>query len=366
MSVIQGVITECPRIQDRLNNAWQFSTGILPDEVAPLGTYLVSPSNTQLVTRQIIPGGGKVRTARYTYWQRDLESTVKSNQPNPACGVGEDPQDAYQDYTLDTSINLQSQGISLTAEQLEGVCDPNSGILEQVIMKDMSGLRRRVSSEITAQACALFGTWGSGLFTAGNDPGEVTAQDEYVLRTTLPNGEISKRAHTRLFNALEDIGYNRSALIFGGGTMREFYQLYQAGCCSNEGLDLAELMAQFGFAFAYDKRVASELTNNGALVIAPGALQVLQYGRASWTNGMRPEVFDTANYLHREIIDPATGYLYDWTMQHDCGTITSNLTWTGKTIGLPADMFASGDDYEGVTYVNKVLVNNCDEPECAE
>ena len=93
------------------------------------------------------------------------------------------------------------------------------------------------------------------------------------------------------------------------------------------------------------------------MAILPGALQLVTYNRSSWKAAL-PIPAEAANYYHAAVADPMAGLVYDWTMKDDCGVVTSNLTWTGKLIALPNDMFATGDPYEGVTGVAKITITN--------
>jgi hypothetical protein len=45
-------------------------------------------------------------------------------------------------------------------------------------------------------------------------------------------------------------------------------------------------------------------------------------------------------------------------MKDDCGVINIVGYANTKLVGLPTDMFAVGDEYRGVTFVNKILVTN--------
>ena len=235
-------------------------------------------------------------------------------------------------------------------------------ILSQLLLREMDVLRRGVATRISQQSAALFGTWGAdgGYFTAGNAVGNVNTSDEFVLNTLKPSStDIDTRFWIRLRNALDDIGQAGTVAIFGGKTLREAFQTSFAGCCSDQGLDMGRLFELFGYGFAYDRRLETALGSvNKSLVVAPGALQVLQHVRSPWRDGMPAEVMAGANYAHKAVIDPQLGTVYDWSVTDDCGAVSMNLTWTGKVVGAPNDIFNASDVNTGITYVNKVLVTN--------
>jgi hypothetical protein len=45
-------------------------------------------------------------------------------------------------------------------------------------------------------------------------------------------------------------------------------------------------------------------------------------------------------------------------VKDSCGTLSMTLTYTGKVIAMPTDLFAVGDEYEGVTYAAQGVVVN--------
>lgn len=361
MSTVSDVLTACPTIQAKLTDAWQAGNCVGADDRMPHLQFLLSQENTRPIKMMIAPGGGKVRTVQVIYNQRLLESTLTSNQPNPNCGVGEPPEDNQQSYTLDTGVNKQTQGFELTRDAVESVCRGNGEIFAEQMFREIDVLRRGVATLAATQSAALFGTWGNGLFTTGVDPGEVTANELHVktLTTVAANTINLIDSHPVIWNAWEDIGGCGSPFIVGGTTLQHYYQATRHGCCADQGIDLSGIVAEFGYAFARDRRIATALSSEDkALIMSPGAHQLLQYTASPWRDGMPAEVYGGANYLHREIADPMTGLVFDWTVEDDCGTITSNLTWTGKVVAMPDDMFAAGDVYAGFNGVAKIKVAN--------
>lgn len=346
-----------------LNSVWQTGEMIGADERMPFAEFMMMPVNRQGITTTISPGSGKVRNVQVVYMQRLTEDVVNANQPNPNCGTGEDQGDLNTNYTLDTSVNQQSPGFRLTRPMLEEVCRDNSVLFQTLFQRDMDVLRRKVATVISQQGSALMGGW-SDYVPTGNDPGEVNVSGQFVFRT-ITSGVHNKQGWLQLYNALVDSGLGTNPFLVGGTQMREYFQLSQSGCCANDGLDVGRLFQLFGYAYAHDVRVQAALGGgvlaDGAdnfMVVKPGALQLVQYLANPWKDGFPPQIDASANYAHFSVIDPKTGFQYDATMQDDCGAVTSNLTWTGKVIGLPNDMFATGDPYEGITGVVAGIVSN--------
>lgn len=347
-----------------LDDVWRVGKGIGLDERMPLLQFLTLPVNTQGITTLISPGGGKIRNVQVVYMQRKTEDTVNEDQPNPNCGVGVDPGDLSTNYTLDTSQNWQSDGFKLTRQQLEDNCRDNGQTFSMLMQREMDVLRRKVATVTAEQTSVLTGTWSSDV-TTGTAVGTVDAATEQLQIATLnSDGTINKRGWRLLQNALEDSGFPSNVFLAGGGTMRGYMQDSLAGCCANEGIDVGRMFQLYGYAYAYDKRLTVALDALGGgegqdqwLNIAPGALQLIQYNAAPWKDGFNiPDA--ASNYHHQVLFDDMTGLTFDLTLQDNCGTVTANLTWTGKVIGLPGDMFATGDPYEGMTYVTRGVVEN--------
>ena len=338
-----------------LDTVWTTGEMIGADERMPFAQFLMTPVNRQGVTTLITPGQGKVRNVQVVYMQRLTEDTVNTDQPNPNCGAGEDQGDLSTNYTLDTSVNIQSPGFRLTRDMLENVCQDNGALFNRLFMRDQDVLRRAVATEVSSQGMALTGGW-SDYVPTGTTDGTIDA-GKYVFQT-ITGGVYNKMAWMKLYNALTDSGLGTNPFLVGGTMMREYFQLSQNGCCANDGLSIDGLFAQFGYAYAHDVRVQAAL-GGGVLatgaddfaIVKPGALQLLNYTASPWKDGFPPQIDQSANYWHGVVNDPMMGWNYDVTMEDDCGTVTVNQTWTGKVIGLPNDMFATGDPYEGITGV---------------
>lgn len=361
MSIIADVLTACPTIQDTLNAQWGSPNCVGADEKYPHLQFLLSDANRRPISMNMTPGGGKTRQIQLTYYQRLLESTVASDQSNPNCGVGVFQEDANITYSIDTTINKQSQGFRITPTYAENVCRGNGEIFAYQMFRDMDSLVRRVATLAANQSATLYGTWGNGLFTTGTDPGEVTANELHVktLTTVASNTINLLDSHPVIWNAWEDIGGCGAPFIVGGTTLQHYYQATRHGCCADQGIDLSGIVSEFGYSYARDRRVAVALgSEDKALIMSPGAQQLIQYLRSPWKDGMPAEVNAGADYIHTSVMHPGTGLLFDWTVNDDCGVVTSNLTWTGKVIGMPDDMFASGDVYAGWKGVAKIKVLN--------
>ena len=331
------------------------------DERMPATEFLTSDVNKRDIQQLISPGNSKIRTVEVVYSPRLTENTAQTDVANPLCSSANVRGDLSKTYQFDTAQNLAS-GEVIAANRLNEVCEDNGAKLARIIGKHIDLVDRLVATDTSNALATLSGTWGSGIFTTGNAEGNVNASNEFVM-TTLKSGSTTDpnpMAWARLRNALEDIGMPSSVFIVGGRTLREYFQATNAGCCADSGIDVGAMFGTYGYAYAYDKRVAASTALNSqakAMVLAPGAVQILNFTQAEWKDGVAIPM-EAGNYYHGGIVSPRFGLRYDLIMKLDCGELHVNVIATTKAIGLPGDMFATGDEYEGITYANKVLVTN--------
>lgn len=348
----------CPNIQTALDEAWAVGRSPGADDRLPVAEFLVSPANRRGIVSEILPGRGKIKTVEVRYRPRGTEAGIAEDQANPNCtGTGYYGNNITE-YTIDPDQNLQSsEQIPIDVNEL--ACQDNASYFAEKIAWHIDRMDRRVATELNTQAVALSGEWSKSIPQAGIQPGEVNALNQLVIATLTSGGALNPQGWTILRNALEDSGFPADVFIAGGGTMRTYFQQIMAGCCGDNGIDLGQIMAQYGYAYAYDKRLKNALgSDNEFMVFAPGALQVLAYTRAEGKAAFGEIWNQSSNYLYTTVASPRLGLPYDLTVKDDCGTLNMTLTATVKTIGMPADQFAIGDDYEGITYVAQGVVTN--------
>ena len=356
-----SVLNACPKLQVKLDDAW--TTGMTPTEHMPGAEFLTDGMNNRGIKQMIVPGNGKVRTVEVRYKRRLLEENVAANQANPNCTATDKYGDNVTSETIDPAVNLQANTlININDDRL--ACD--DAFTDAVAML-VDVMDRKVATQTSTQAVALAGSWGADVPSAGSiTNGSVTNDILYQLAFNGTTGAPMPKIWPQLRNALDDSGFPADVAIFGGNTMREYYQLLSAGCCTNDGIDLSEIMAQYGYAAMKDKRIATALgSQDSYIVIAPGALQVLNYSRAEGQPMWGAILGGGAgsNYFMTTVRSPRLGLTYDLNAKDDCGNLNITLTATTKTIGLPNDLYVEpvasgsgatdGDEFYGVTGVVK-------------
>lgn len=335
-----------------------------PTEHMPEAEFLTSSTNNRDIKQMIVPGNGNVRTVDVRYTRRLLEENVDANQPNPNCTATDKYGDNVASYTIDPAVNLQANRlININDNRL--ACGDN---FKEAVAQLVDVMDRKVATLIATQSVALAGAWGADVpSTTGTiTNGVVKNGTFYQLAFDGTTGAPKPSIWPDLRNALDDSGFPDDVALFGGNTLRRYYQYLAAGCCTNDGIDLSEMMAQYGYAAAKDKRVADALgSQDSYIAIAPGALQVLNYSRAEgspiWGNILGGGA--GSNYFMTVVRSPRLGLDYDLNATDVCGNLNLVLTATVKVVGLPNDLYVApvasgagatgGDEYYGVTGVVK-------------
>jgi hypothetical protein len=324
-------------------------------EPMPFFEWLNSPVNKSDLEQTIAPGQGKVRTVNLRYRKRLLESNVAINQPY-TCAATETIGDCLQPYTIDTSQNIQ-ESKKIPVGFLNTSCQNNADYFMETLMMMIDVLERKAASNASTQAGAAFGKWATDV---------AVTSDEFVVNTLKP-AAIDASAPNPLAlqyinTALIKTGYCAPWVGFGGDKLYNYIQTMRTGCCSSTGVDLAQQLAQFGMAWMYDRRIMNSIgtfaDQDKGLIVMNGALQLLTWNQNDWKVDIDPVLKSGQNYFLGKINSPRTGIPIDINVKDDCGVVSIVLTFTGKVISMPLDMFPVGDIYQGVNFVNKVKVTN--------
>ena len=353
MSYAPSVLADCPDIQLELNNYFVNCNSASLEEATPVFDFLMSSINRSGYSQQVAPGQGKLRNIVLRYSQRILESEV--TQPG-TCERSCDATTKRGDLTTTCSIDpCQYWEVQehINVQDFREACRNNFDIVNEKLMAMMSVLRRKIATAMTEELIALIGPWNAMVEgTNGN----------YLEVQTLKTGseDISPNAFEEIQAAIMQTQYCNGSVIFSGRDLWKYYRLMLAGCCSNQGLALGEILAQYGQAVMYDARLQKAFADaSKAIVVQPGSVQVVTYNEND--NGIAGAAGITtgANYQSMLIFDPKTGLPIDLTLKDECpGDISIFMRANTKLCGLPDDLYAPGDDMEGVVYVNGIDVVN--------
>jgi len=358
-------MVECPNLQASLDQYFQTCNSRRLFEPAPLFEFLNSDFNRGAANYSALlaPGEGKVRTAYLTYTQRILESAVTTPGTTRNCAA------TTQRGNLSTHCDIDTTAYEYVEEKIVNtdfrrVCESNGSIVAGKMLDMISALERKVATKVTTQAVALIGGVNSTIaagdkvtVNSGINVGE-TYLKIATKKSAAAGGDIDPTAFATLdYLAMQNALCN-NAPIFGGEIFR-YAQLMRAGCCANTGISLEKIMDLYPNPVFYDKRVWQAMGSiNDSIMIQPGALQIVWFNENNDGIANAAGITVGTNYQKQIIYSPNTGIPIDLTMKDDCGTLHINMYANPKLCGLPYDLFATGDEMEGETFVYGVRIVN--------
>jgi hypothetical protein len=355
MSTCITTLPACPNIQDQLVGDFSdFDYGRLREKAGFL-EYIVSPDNTRDIVQNVSPGNGKLRTVELTYTPRVLETQVATNA-NKVCTSTQDFGAATTSYSLNPTTDGVSIDFRVTPLNLATICEPNEQWVSKVINYMIDAAVRKIHTQVATQLSALVGGFAVG---DANQDGTAIAANTKVLSSKMAS-TLGYAPDYRFISELEftamNSGYGSAPLFFGWGEALKSFSQLRAACCADNGMNMGELASTSGMAFLADKKIGSVFGANYFVGLASGAVQLLQYNEYAGPRGIN--YIDTEIYKQTVIVDPQTGIAFDFTAKLDCGVWHFQIKKAFKLVGMPTDMFCVGDDYRGVTYVNKYQIVN--------
>lgn len=346
MSYLSSQYVQCETIQSMLDEQFVLSNAAL--DPMPALEAILATQQANGISQSVSDGSGKVKTVKLVYENRLLESAVTDSSGARTCTTTTETFDNYATYSIDPTVWLKAEEKFDTVD-LATVCTTDvQQMIAKKINKIIDVLDRKVATQTAEELVGLTGKWNSNVTGVnGSDELQIATFISAAAKTVDPTGISS------LDIALMQTGYN-VPIIVGGTTLYAYQKHLNAGCCSTTGVNVLDLYNQFGKAFLYDKRIVTALGGdyNKSMVFNAGAVALITYNEA-------PQVAQLgANYAKMRVNSPRTGIAYDIVMSDNCGTISVLGYANTKLVGLPTDMFAVGDEYRGVTFVNKIKVVN--------
>lgn len=340
MSYLSTIIQDCPALQFQVNEVFNDGNSQFIAEPLPLLEFLASQANNAGLSQQVGGRNGKRRTVEVTYFPRLLESTVQSGIAD--CSAGSVEGNGITSYSIDDTTAVHRK-ISFSATDLADACNNNAQYAAERILALIDVVERDLATQVATDVAALKGKWANTV--------TVDAQDNLEVDITLASGDISPIVHQVINRATRKTLFPNHVII-AGDELVNYYERTIAGCCSNQGLDLADMFARYGRAVMYDDRLATALGGDEfGLAIGVGSIALLNYTESGWKQGMPQEAFIGSNYAQMMVVSPRTGIPMDLKISDNCGTITISVTGNVKAVGLPDDLFPTGDKYDGVNFV---------------
>ncbi len=363
MSYLSSALVACETLQGRLEDFWQATDAQGADENMPLAEFLVNPINRRGIETAILPGQGKKRRVRVTYFQRLTEDTVEENGDNPVCEASNEYGNLSTDYEMPDDNMVSSEKVGL--DNLKDFCEDNNSYFLSRLAAHLDVIERKVASQWAAEAVLLAGKWGAlgqtdSLFQSGTAAGQINGSDEFVWTTRYSDGKINPESWWDLRFALNKIGYGGNVALIGGSTGFKYFGATQVGCCADSGVDVANAMASYGYGYAYDKRLTTALgSEDKAMVFVPGSIVPLWYRENEIKDGIPLINYNGANTIWTTVFTRRLGLPVDLTINVPCGKdVHMGVATATKLIALPLDQFATNDPYFGKNGAAKIVISN--------
>lgn len=352
-------LNACPNLQLELNENFNTCNAAMLREESPLFNFLLNPANTGRVQYAVAPGRAKVRTVELRYDQRINTNETVANVANPTCTSTTERGDYITSYTIDTSENI-------TIEQLFELDDwiticRDGGTLLATKIQMMIDTLVRARAKKTAQEVAVLiadAQWDDSVAASGLT---VNGSNQLVTSTLKPSStDLSTLALMDIDQALQMTNYCAPVFIGGGILLPRYYDMLNAGCCASAGVDMSELLRAKGKYVTLDKDIINATANyNLSWAIEVGSLSLIEFVKNEIYQDpyIASQIQDAAtNY--KVLTDPKSGHRIDANITLTCGKIHVQLVSTAKAVGLPADMFGTGDTMRGVKFINQILITN--------
>lgn len=349
MSYLSSQNVQAETIQLELDS--QFVNCPTPLENIAALEAIINTQQASGIAQSVSDGSGKVKTIKVTYEQRALESAVTSETAARVCTTTNQTFDNYTTYSIDPLYH-ETYGEKFSIDELATMNSTFPAFLAKKIAKVVDVIERKVATKSAQELVALYGKWDSAVETS-----YTVSSDKLQVSTfiTAAGKQIDYTALSTIDIALMMTGYCAPAIIVGGTTLYAYGKHIGAGCCSTTGVNIMEMANSFGKAILYDPRVSTALGSvNESLVFQAGSVALIHYNKYNPADAVNA----SPNYSQFKVNSPRTGLPIDIVINDTCGVISIVGYANTKVVGLPSDMFATGDTKNGVKFVNKILVSN--------
>ncbi|REJ84528.1 MAG: hypothetical protein DWQ44_08990 [Bacteroidetes bacterium] len=357
-----NLIANCPDIQDELNNYFLECDASALRQPAPFFDFLWSDLNRSGIQQMIAPGGGKIKKVVLRYDQLIMEDeATEVNMLEKSCTAETKRGELTESYTIDPSSGFQFEELISAADYAYG-CKSTEWYLAKKIQKLIDATVRKAQTVLAERAVALVGNWDAEV-----DPVVDVGGVDFLKVATKKTGssDINPGAFEDIDAAALLTNFCTTPLIFSGTSLWKYYRTMLAGCCSAQGIDLSEMLSQYGKAVMYDRKLAAALGGNDfAVMTMPKVLQPIYYTANDDLNhdvlaaiGGKA-VFTGANYMKLVVQDPQSGLPVDLTIADNCGDVSLITRACVDVKPLPTDIFPSAHSMSGVTYFAGIKVVN--------
>jgi hypothetical protein len=309
---------------------------------------IISPENVGSSPVEILSlqdGNGKLRTARVvskTQFASDWAVDGDTAEDVNICDDGVEPE-PFEDFVkIDDAIGF-AQPLQFSHSKLKEYCENPQVFMQSYLNEALRTVRERWDRRILAAVEADIGV------NYEHDGTQTAAGNYKSINLINADGTPNYLAFSEMELDYENNNLNGTPIIVGQGNWAQYYKLQNLVCC-NEAVPFGDVSAE-GAYFYKDQHANSVLGANNALVIAPGATQLITYQENA--------SLDINNDLvkHITIPDPVYGNAIMWDLDFKWDECTKSYKWLAKTYfkvynTFQAEAFPSGSplgDRNGMT-----------------
>lgn len=331
----------CPNVQESLELA--FKANHLKLEPTPFVDFLLSDVNAGDIQRMQAPGLSKRKTVELTYQQRIAESDVSSTI-DFTCTGGDEYGICTESYSIDPAVGSYIKR-SVNPDDIATICEDGEMYWAKLIASMMDGCARQLETRAITGAQLLIGNYAS------NDTNGVVGTTKTVAFVD-GSGDFSLDAYKELIFSAKQMGFTSAPIVFGSNETTKYFTEVAHGCCATTGIDIGSFVnANEMVYFDTLGRVDTNWAANNFFMMEAGAMQIIWYLRFQ---GYEPlNISSTTTNSRSVLVDPRRNMPFDVRVTENCGTLTVEVALANDIVGLPSDMYPTGDRLDGVTLVNK-------------
>lgn len=300
------------------------------------------------------------RAVELVYGQRYLESTV-STTGRIQCETFSVDGETSAVYELDPDDGVR-HGFSVTMSELEERCGDDAMYFVKELKKSMDVCVRKLETLAAIHVLAGGGKFAKDFIengTAGTNAAKTGA-------AKLSNGGINTEM-------MEIIAQNSTAneypsvYVFGGFAWDAYARALGAAVGNTElGIDAGAYKTANGYNWLFSDKIQMNASNdNDAVALMPGAIQFLSFNEFKGPRG-NYSVIDSDQLKQGVLLypDPTLPILFDYRAEYKCTDNTGIRKWHIQVgvicdfVGLPSDLYQTGDQLEGINGVNLYRIVN--------
>lgn len=358
MSYVLTDFVNCETLQDEMNDHFGCDrTKMLKPNETSLVQFLFSPMNTAGTLQKQINDSGKLKDVKLVYTPRIPLGAVDTTIDPTDCVSTNDGGQRSQTYTLDENVGVQIDR-RVNTEDLIRHCKNNTLYVQELVGQMADALIRRMDQILALQVITLAGGFGQGESLYSPQLKAVRTRKSASGATQY---DVSTNFIEEISFAAENAGYCGNPVVMG---FNEIYKAFKAidasNCCSDAGINIAQLESLAGTTFIPNRNIATvfndSATSNKFITLDPGAAQVITYNRYLTDDGVM--TVDLGTSQTTVYVDPRYGIPFDFKVNYNCGVWSFFMSLAFKTVGVPTDIYEDEDIYDGVTGINKYIVQN--------